>query len=71
MITTIMYDFFYLSSYKGHGLKFCVGSRVWQETVEGQRRYQPKHEYNNKDEDNNLKTRMIKIIELHLINSDD
>ena len=37
--------------------KFCVGSWVWQETLEGQMIYQPKRfEYNNKDEDDNLKT---------------
>ena len=38
--------------------KFCVGSQVRQETlVEGWRTYQLKRcEYNNKDEDNSLKT---------------
>ena len=42
---------------KGHGSKFCVGSRVGQETSEGRRTYQPKCcEYNNKDEDNSPKT---------------
>ena len=42
---------------KGCGSKFCVGSRVQQKPEEGQRTYQPKHcEYNNKDEDNSLKT---------------
>ena len=36
---------------KGCGLKFCVGSRVWQETPEeGQMTYRLKRcEYNNKD----------------------
>ena len=43
---------------KGRGLKFCVGSRVQQETPEeGWRTYQLKCcEYNNKDEPNNSKT---------------
>ena len=43
---------------KGHGLKFHVGSRVQQETPEeGRRTLWPKHcEYNNKYEDNCLKT---------------
>ena len=43
---------------KGHDLKFCVGSRVQQETSEeGRRIFQLKHcEYNNKDEDNSPKT---------------
>ena len=43
---------------KGHGSKFCVGSRVQQETPkEGKRTYRPKGcEYNNKDEDNSPKT---------------
>ena len=42
---------------KAHGLKFHVGSRVRQETPEkGWRTYWPKHEYNNKDEDNSPKT---------------
>ena len=43
---------------KGHGLKFYVGSWVWQETFEeGWRIYQSKCcEYSNKDEDNCLKT---------------
>ena len=42
---------------KGHGLKFCEGSRVRQETgEEGQRTYRPKCcEYNKKDEDNSPK----------------
>ena len=42
---------------KGCGSKFHVGSWVQQETPEeGQRKYQPKCEYSNKDEDNNPKT---------------
>ena len=43
---------------KGRGLKFYLGSQVWQETPEeGQRTYRLKHyEYNNKDEHNSLKT---------------
>ena len=43
---------------KGRGSKFCVGSRVRQETLEeGRRTYQPKRcEYNDKDEDNSPKT---------------
>ena len=43
---------------KGFGLKFSVGSWVWQEASENsQRIHQPKHcEYNNKDEDNNPNT---------------
>ena len=43
---------------KGHGLKFHVGSWVRQETpAEGRRTHWPKHcEYDNKDEDNCLKT---------------
>ena len=43
---------------KGCHLKFCVDSRVQQETPEeGQRTYQLKRcEYNNKDEDNSPKT---------------
>ena len=42
---------------KEHGLKFCVGSQVRQETPEeGWRTYWPKHcEYNNKDGDNSPK----------------
>ena len=41
---------------KGFSLKFCVGSRVWQETPdEGQRMHRLKRfEYNNKDEENSL-----------------
>ena len=43
---------------KGRGLKFYVGSRVRQETIEeGQRTSRLKRcKYNNKDEDNSLKT---------------
>ena len=43
---------------KGHGSKFCVGSWVCQETPEkGRMTHWPKRcEYNNKDEDNSLKT---------------
>ena len=42
---------------KGHGSKFCVGSQVRRETLESRRAYQLKCcEYNNKDEDNTLKT---------------
>ena len=52
---------------KGFGLKFCVGSWVWQETPEDQRIHQLKHsEYNNKDENNSLNTLNDKIIKLHL-----
>ena len=41
---------------KGRGSKFCVGSRVRQETPEGDRKtYRPKR-YEYKDEDNCLKT---------------
>ena len=42
----------------GRGSKFCVGSRVPQETPEeGRRTYRSKRcEYNNKDEDNSPKT---------------
>ena len=41
---------------KGRGSKFRVGPRV-QQTPEGRRTYQPKRcDYNNKDEDNSLKT---------------
>ena len=41
---------------KGFGLKFFIGSRVWQETfAEGWRKNQPKRgEYSNKDEDNTM-----------------
>ena len=44
--------------HKGCGLKFHVGSRVWQETPEeGRRTHRPKHcEYSNKDEDDSPKT---------------
>ena len=39
------------------GLKFHVGSKVQQTTEEGRWTYRPKRcEYNNKDEDNSLKT---------------
>ena len=43
---------------KGHDLKFCVGSQVQQAPLkEGWRTHWLKHcEYNNKDEDNSLKT---------------
>ena len=42
---------------KGHGSKFRIGSRVWQETPEeGQRTYQTKRCDDNKDEDNSPKT---------------
>ena len=43
---------------KGHDLKFCVGSQVQQATLkEGWRTHWLKRcEYNNKDEDNSLKT---------------
>ena len=43
---------------KGRGSKFRVGSRVQQKTPEdGRRTYRPKRcEYDNKDEDNSLKT---------------
>ena len=42
---------------KGHGSKLHVGSWVQQTTEEGWRKYCPKcWEYNNKDEDNSLKT---------------
>ena len=43
---------------KSCGLKFCIGSQVQQETPqEDWRIHQPKCcEYNNKDEDNSLKT---------------
>ena len=43
---------------KGHGSKFHVDSQVWKETPEeGQRKYQLKCcEYNNKNENNRLKT---------------
>ena len=40
---------------EGHGSKFHVGSWVIQ-TLEDQRTYWLKHEYNNKDEDNSPKT---------------
>ena len=40
---------------KGRGLKFCVGSRVRQETSEGRKTHWLKREY-NKDEDNSPKT---------------
>ena len=41
---------------KGFGLRFCVGSWVWDDTPEeSQRAYRPKCcEYNNADEDNSL-----------------
>ena len=50
---------------KGHGSKFREGSRVRQETPkEGRKIYRPKcWEYNNKNEDNNPKSWMIKILE--------
>ena len=42
---------------KSFGLKFRVGSQVWQETLEeGRRTNRPKREYNNKDEDNSPNT---------------
>ena len=43
---------------KGFELKFSVGSRIWQETLEeGWKTHRPKRcEYNNKDEDNSLNT---------------
>ena len=42
---------------KGQGLKFCIGSQVWQTPEEGWKSFRAKHwEYNNKDEDNSLKT---------------
>ena len=37
---------------KGFSLKFCIGSWIQDETPEeGSKKYQPKHEYNNEDED--------------------
>ena len=49
---------------KGRGSKFCICSRVRQETPEdGQRRHQLKLcEYKNKDEDNIPKTLNVKLI---------
>ena len=42
---------------KGCSSKFCVGSRLWQIPVEGQRTYRPKCCGNKyKDKDNSLKT---------------
>ena len=46
---------------KGCGSKFYVDSHVRQETPEeDQKTYKPKHEYNNKDEDNCPKTLNVK-----------
>ena len=56
---------------KGRRSKFRVGSRVRQTPEEDRRTYLPKLcENNNKDEDNCRKPLMIKIIKLHLKNSD-
>ena len=43
---------------EGFSSKFCVGSRVQQETPEeGQKKHQPKHcEYNNKDDNDSQNT---------------
>ena len=45
---------------KGFDSKFHISCRVQYETSKkGQRMYQPKPKYNNKDEDNSLITRNI------------
>ena len=55
---------------KVHGSKFHVGYWVWQTPEEAWKAYQLKCcEYNNKDEDNSLKT-LIDKNQLHLRNSD-
>ena len=46
----------FLGLNKERGLKFRVCSQIWQTPEEGWKTYQLKHEYNNKDEDNSLKT---------------
>ena len=47
---------------KGHGSKFCGGSRVQQTPEKGRRTYRSKRgEYKYKDEDNSLKTLNDKI----------
>ena len=57
---------------KGRSSKFREGSRVRQTPEEGQRTYRPKRcGNNNKDEDNSLKTLMIKINKLRLRNLDN
>ena len=56
---------------KGRSSKIREGSRVRQTPEEGRRTYRPKRcGNNNKDEDNSPKPLMIKIIMLHLKNSD-
>ena len=53
---------------KGCGLKFHVGSQVWQTPDEGWRIHQPQHCEYNKDEDNRPKTKNDKdIIRCYLL----